>query len=101
MRQQLVAGLATEGLEVLHRARVGGHHLQHLARREVAQDLLGAKDGERAIEAAHVEFAIGLHNQEHLQDNMNFNMGASRIAASGAGGGMSLGTALRFWTWLG
>ena len=33
VRQQLVPGLAREGLEVLHRARVGGDHLQHLARR--------------------------------------------------------------------
>src|SRR3954467_12081778 len=32
---------------------------------------------------------------------MNFNMGASRIPASATAGGMSLGTALRFWTWLG
>src|SRR5512139_1370344 len=37
--QQRVAGLAGERLHVLDRTRVGGNHLQHLARCEVVQCL--------------------------------------------------------------
>src|SRR5690349_19059217 len=59
--EQLVAGLAAEGLEVLHRAGIGRHDLEHLPGGKVAERLLGTQDGKRAIEPAHVEFAVGLH----------------------------------------
>src|SRR5205085_2786873 len=62
VREQLVAGLLAERLEVLHRARIGRHDLEHLARRKVAQHLFRAKDGQWAVESADVELSVGLHH---------------------------------------
>src|SRR4030095_2949287 len=61
VREQLVAGLAREGLEVLHRARVGGKHLQHLARLQIGQRLFRAQDGKRAVQPAGIEFLVEIH----------------------------------------
>src|SRR3954454_22641687 len=63
VRQQLVAGLAREGLEILHRARVGGEDLEHLARAQVGQRLLRAQDWKRAIQSARVEFLVEVHGR--------------------------------------
>ena len=59
--QQLVAGLARKGLEVAHRTGVGGDHLQRLAAHHLRQGLLGLQDGQRAVQAAGVDFFVGLH----------------------------------------
>jgi hypothetical protein len=42
---QFVAGLAGKGLEVAHRAGVGGHHLQHLAAAMSASAFLALRMG--------------------------------------------------------
>src|SRR5688572_16482147 len=63
VRKELVAGLLGEGLEVLHRAGVGGDDLQHLAGGHLVQRLLGAQDGQRAVEPAGVEFFVEVHEE--------------------------------------
>src|SRR5688572_7002732 len=60
---EFVAGLARKRLEVTHRTRVGGNHLQHLARQHLRQGLLGLEDGQRAVQAAGVEFFLGDHRE--------------------------------------
>src|ERR1043165_5552879 len=61
VRDELVAGLARESLEILHRAGIGGEHLQHLPRLHVGQGFLGAQNRQRAIQAARVEFLVEVH----------------------------------------
>src|SRR5512141_1228015 len=58
LRQEVVAGLAAERLEVLHGAGIGGDHAQHLARRHFVQRLARAQDGQRAVHAASVELLV-------------------------------------------
>src|SRR5574343_1959284 len=58
---QLVAGLAREGLEVAQGARVGGHDAQHFAGGHLRQGLLGLQDGQGAVQPAGVEFLVRLH----------------------------------------
>ncbi len=50
-----------EHLEVLHRARVGGLDLEHLAAGELGELLLRAQDRQRAIEPARVELGVEVH----------------------------------------
>src|SRR5690606_24425120 len=56
--QERVAGLLRERLEILRRARIGRDDPQHLARGERRERLLGAQNGERAVEAACVELLV-------------------------------------------
>ena len=61
VRDELVSGLARERLEVLHRTRVGGEHLQHLPGLQLGERLLGAQDRQRAVQPAGVEFLVEVH----------------------------------------
>src|SRR5688500_14808972 len=63
VRKELVAGLLGEGLEVLHRAGVGGDDLEHLPGAHVGERLLGAQDGKGAVEAPGVEFFVEVHDE--------------------------------------
>src|SRR6185437_10927300 len=63
--QQLVAGLSGEGFEVPHRRRIGGQDAQDLAAGHVVQRLLGAKNGQRAVEPAGIDFTFELHRLFH------------------------------------
>src|SRR5689334_2834581 len=58
VREELVARLLAERLEVLHGTGVCRHDLQYLARVQVTQHLLRPEDGQRTVESAHVELAI-------------------------------------------
>src|SRR5204863_3274597 len=60
-------GLAREGLEILHRARIGRHHLQYLSRFEVRKGLLRAQDRQRAIQAARVQFLVESHGPHSIR----------------------------------
>src|SRR3954470_3227104 len=60
-REEQVAGLARESLEVLDRARVGGEHLQHLPGLQVGQRLLRLQDRQRAVETPGVQFLVEIH----------------------------------------
>ena len=79
--QQLVAGLAREGLEVLHRAGVGGEHLEHLAGLQVGEGLLGAQDRQRAIQPARVELLVEVHKVLCRMDKAGENETRRRLAA--------------------
>ena len=59
--QQLVARLPRERLEVARRARVGRDDLQDLAGLHLRQRLLGLQDGQRAVQAAGVDFLVRIH----------------------------------------
>src|ERR1044071_249408 len=61
MRDELVSGLPRERLEVLHRAGIGREHLEDLARLHVGQGLLGAQDGQRAVQSARIELFVEVH----------------------------------------
>src|SRR4029079_5915515 len=61
VRDQFVAGLLAERLEVLHPARIGGECFQHLPAAHVAQRFLRAQDRQRAVQAAGVQFLVELH----------------------------------------
>src|SRR5687767_5192603 len=61
MRDELVPGLAREGLEILDRARIGGEHLEHLPRLHVGERFFRAQNRQRAIQAARVEFLVEVH----------------------------------------
>src|SRR5690349_11904660 len=58
LREELVAGLLREGLEILHRAGVGGDDAQHLAGGHLVQRLAGAQDRQRAIHSARVQLLV-------------------------------------------
>src|SRR5262249_47279745 len=60
-RQQLMPGLAGKGLEVSHRARIGGEHAQHLSRSHLVERLLGAEYRQRAVQPARIELAVEIH----------------------------------------
>src|SRR6476619_4614516 len=74
MRQQLVAGLLAERLEVLHGARVRRHHLEHLPCREVAKRLLRAQDGKGTVEPANVELPVECLHRLNSPRDTNFNI---------------------------
>src|SRR4029079_13622720 len=63
--QQLIAGLPGEGFEVAHRRRIGGQDAQDLAAGHIVQRLLGAKNGQRAVEPAGIDFTFELHRLFH------------------------------------
>jgi hypothetical protein len=52
LREEIVAGLLSEGLEVAHRSGIRCQDLQHLAAGHVRQRFFGAQDRQRAIQAA-------------------------------------------------
>src|SRR5918995_5473299 len=85
VRHELMPGLAREGLEVLHRPRVGGDHLQHLSRAHVGERLLGAQDRQRAIEAARIEFLVEVHEviMPHMTEEEARSAPAERSPAAG------------------
>src|SRR5712691_5273788 len=58
MREQLIAGLLREGLKVLHRARIRGKDPKYLPAPQLRQGLLGAQDGQRTIETAHIQIFV-------------------------------------------
>ena len=59
--EQLVAGLAGEGLEVAHRPRVGGDDLEDVAARHLGERLLRLEDRQGAVQAAGIELFVGFH----------------------------------------
>src|SRR6185295_10053405 len=61
VRDQLVAGLPRERLEVFYGAGIGGEHFQNLPRLHVGQRFLGAQDRQRAVQPARVEFLVEVH----------------------------------------
>jgi hypothetical protein len=58
---EFIAGLFGKGLEIPGRARIGGHHTQQLAAEHFGQRLFGFQDGQRAVQAAGVEFFVDVH----------------------------------------
>src|SRR5690606_1673763 len=58
LADELVAGLAREGLEVPARARIRGGDLQHLAARDGGQRLLRLQDRQWAVQPAGVHGAV-------------------------------------------
>lgn len=58
LRQQGIAGLLAEGLEIPTRMRVGGQHGQHLPAFQLSQRFLGAQDRQGAIQPPGVDFLI-------------------------------------------
>ena len=71
--EQVVAGLFGEGLEILYRTRIRRNDLQHLPWPHVRQRFLGAQDGERAIEAACIEFLVKINAHFYLSSDPNID----------------------------
>ena len=58
---QFVAGLLGKSLEIPGGAGIGRHHTQQLAAQHFRQRLFGLQDGQRAVQAAGVEFFVDVH----------------------------------------
>src|SRR6476646_1703576 len=72
MREELVARLLAECLEVLHGAGIGRHHLQHLAGAEVTQRLFRAQDRKGTVEPANIELPVECLHRLCSPKDMNF-----------------------------
>jgi hypothetical protein len=61
MREQRIAGLPGERLEILYRPGVGGQDAQHLAGSHIGEGFFCAQDGQRAVEPAGIEVFVKVH----------------------------------------
>ena len=61
-RQQGIAGLPGERLEILHRTGIRRQNAQHLARAHVGQRLFRPQNRQRTVQAARVEFLVDIHS---------------------------------------
>src|ERR1700687_1419595 len=62
LRQQRIAGLLRERLEVLYRARVGRHDAQYLAADHLVERLARAKDRQGTVHPPGVELFVVSHD---------------------------------------
>lgn len=87
LREQIIAGLFGESLEVAHRTGVGRRDAQYLSTRHIRQSLLGFQYRQRTIQTARIQLSVKFNNHtvnlkflvivQEFYSNMNL-VGASQ-----------------------